>query len=335
MFNRKWTFTIVFIFILFAWLTGQFIISLMNLHRLVEPLRVNPSSPNAPESRRVVLIAQERDNYFWRAIERGAREAAEQNGMELAYMGPDRINPEEQIKLLDKAILVKPDGILVQGLNDPRYGELIDRAAGQGIPVITVDTDEPGAERLAYVGTDNEAAGKQMGRLVMEASGQQGSIGVLIGNAQAENQKLRLAGFRSAISRYSGFKIIEVASSEISRLQAAQTAEAMLLNHPEIRYMVGFSSMDGPGIVEASERIGKGELRIFAFDDPSETLEAFQNGDISAVVVQQPVEMGKKAIGLLGDYFEGLPTADATFTETTELRNGTVAKENPAGSDLR
>lgn len=312
--NRKWTLTITLIIIMFAWLLLQFILSLVKIHNLVEPLQEHSSTGKDPVH--IVLISQELDNYSWRSIEQGARKAATAYGMELEYIGPDRINPTEQIRLLDKAIAAKADAILIQGINDPEYRRLISKATNLGIPVIAVDTDEPGGQRLAYVGTDNLGAGKLMGELVTKASGHRGSIGVLISNEQVENQRLRLEGFRSVIRRYPGLQIVEVATSNISMLQAAQAAQQMLARYPQMEYMVGFSSSDGLGILEAVKRVRPKGPHIFAFDDKAETVEAVRAGEIESTIVQQPVEMGYKAVELLHGYFQGTIPPSVTFTKT-------------------
>lgn len=317
--NRKWTFALIPLFLLFAWLLFQFTLSFFQIHQFAAQLKT-ASPKGGISAKKVVLISQELDNYFWRSIEQGARKAAEAHGMRLDYIGPNRINPSDQIRLLDKTIAAKADAILIQGINDPTYRQLIDKATEAGIPIITVDTDEPDSRRLAYVGTDNEGAGKRMGELVVQASGERGDIGVLISNEHVENQRLRLAGFRSVIGLYSELNIVEIRSSDISRLQAAQQAQNMLIRYPQIRYMVGFSALDGPGILEAEERIGLKNLHIFAFDDMAETLEAVRNTRIESTIVQQPVEMGTTAIELLNDYFKGKAPRDTTFTKVYEVQ---------------
>ncbi|MGP0579593.1 sugar-binding protein [Paenibacillus peoriae] len=330
--NRKWTFILIPVFLLFAWLLFQFTLSSFQIHQFAELLKT-VSPKDGVSDTKVVLISQELDNYYWRSIEQGARKEAEQYGMRLDYIGPDRINPSEQVKLLDKAIASKADAILVQGINDPEYRRLIDKAAGLGIPVITIDTDEPGSRRLAYVGTDNEGAGKRMGALLAKASGERGDIGVMISSERVENQRLRLAGFRSVIGRYPKLRIVEIRSSNISRLQAAQQAQNMLTRYPQIRYMVGFSALDGLGILEASERRGARSLQIFAFDDMTETLEAIRDCKIELTIVQQPEEMGTKAIKLLNDYLKGNDPQQLTYTRVYEVHADTP--DNMTGDDRR
>ncbi|KZE69943.1 LacI family transcriptional regulator [Paenibacillus jamilae] len=330
--NRKWTFILIPVLLLFGWLLFQFTLSSFQIHQFAEQLKAVSPKDRGPDTK-VVLISQELDNYYWRSIEQGARKEAKQYGMRLDYIGPDRINPSEQIKLLDKAIASKADAILVQGINDPEYRRLINKAAGLGIPVITIDTDEPDSRRLAYVGTDNEGAGKQMGVLLAKASGEHGDIGVMISNERVENQRLRLAGFRSVISRYPNLHIVEIRSSNISRLQAAQQAQNMLTRYPQIRYMVGFSALDGLGILEASERRGAQSLQIFAFDDMAETLKAIKDRKIELTIVQQPEEMGAKAIKLLNDYLNGSHPQELTYTRVYEVQTDT--SDDKSGDDRR
>lgn len=320
--NRRWKLGLLILFIVFTGLLLQFFLSTLRIRDLVKPLESNHA--DGDKLRHVVLISQELDNPFWRSIEQGAREASLQYKMELEYIGPFRINPAEQFKLLEKSIASKADAVLVQGMGDPQYRMLINKAIDQGIPVIAVDTDEPGSRRLAYVGTNNLEAGKRMGELVVKAAGHSGSIGVLVGSKQAANQQLRLKGFRTVINRYPKLTVADVRSSNISRLQAAGQAEDMLLNQPQIRYMVGFSALDGIGIQEAAERISPEGLRIFAFDDLPETKEAIRKCKIVSTIVQQPHEMGYDAISLLNDYFHGKTPPQQHFTTTAVLDRSTV-----------
>jgi len=320
--NRTGFIGLLFLSIAFAFLLAQFILSALQIRQLVQPL--NPGGAEQPPSRRIVLISQELDNPFWRAVEQGAREASSAYGMELDYTGPFRIHAEEQIKLLQKAVASKADAIILQGIGDPAYRQWIDRAVDQGIPVIAVDTDEPDSKRLAYVGTDNLEAGRRMGELVIRsATGKPAQIGVLVGS-DAENQQQRLEGFRAAISRSPELQLAEVKSSHISRLQAARQAEDMLTRLPQLSVMVGLSALDGIGIREAAARAKRPDVRIFAFDDLEETVEGIRQCAIAASLVQQPAEMGRTAVSLLRDYFGGQRPAPQHFTVTSVLDRSTL-----------
>ncbi|MCZ8522659.1 MULTISPECIES: substrate-binding domain-containing protein [Paenibacillus] len=313
MLSRKlWNLGIIVLLLLLVGLLLQFLLATLRIRELALPADKGAPGQALPH---VVLIAQVQDNPFWRTIERGAREAAETFGMELEYRGPLRIQPQEQIRLLEKALASRADAVLIQGINDPAHRALIDKAMLEGIPVITIDADEPDSRRLAYIGTDNRKAGETMGELLARKARGEGTVGVLIGSPQAYSQQLRLAGFRSVISRYPELRIAEVRSTDVSRLQAAQQTEELLALYPQMGYLAGFSALDGMGALEAASRLRPQGLGIFAFDDLPETKEAVAACRIESTVVQQPYQMGYGAVALLHDYFQGRPVASEHFTE--------------------
>ncbi|SFE45417.1 ribose transport system substrate-binding protein [Paenibacillus catalpae] len=321
--RRRWNIGVLLLLIIFVYVLVQFYLSTGRIRGLVTPLE---ASEEDHARLQIALISQELDNPFWRSVEQGALEAAGQYHMELQYTGPFRIDAEEQMKLLEKAIASKMDGIILQGIGNEQNRSLIEKANKLGIPVIAVDTDEPGSKRLAYVGTNNTYAGQEMGRLIaVENKDPVGMIGVLVGSKDAANQRLRLEGFQSVIETYSGLSIAEVSASNISRLQAAQQAEQMLKEHPEIKYMVGFSSLDGIGMAEAVARIKPGGVKIYAFDDLEDTLAAIKNKQIVSSIVQQPSQMGYKAVSILNDYFQGRTVTPQQYTPISVLTDKEVS----------
>lgn len=312
--NRSWTFGLGILGLICGYFLYQFLQTTLHIDELVKQMEQD----NAKDKtfKHIVLIAQELDNPFWRMVEKGAKEAAEPLGMKLDYMGPIRINPSEQTSLLEKSIAAKPDGLFVQGIKEGQYDKLISKAIDQGIPVITVDADEPDSQRLTYVGTDNRKAGRQMGALVVRSGAAKGRIGVIIGSELAENQQQRLAGFRSVIDSAPSFTIIDVRASNISRIQAAKHTEAMLVQYPAIQTMVGFSSLDAVGIVEGVKAAHREGIEVFGFDDLEATRQGITQGAIKASIVQQPQAIGSQSIQALQEYFKGSPMADQWYTGT-------------------
>ncbi|MFD0621261.1 sugar-binding protein [Paenibacillus sp. GCM10027629] len=317
MFNRYRTLGLIVILLVFCYFLYQFVSPTLKIDHLVREM--NQSSVVSKSMKHVVLIAQELDNPFWRAVEKGANEAAMQRGIAIDYMGPIRINPTEQTKLLEKSIAAKPDAILVQGMKGQPYTQLINKAIDQGIPVITIDADEPDSKRIAYVGTDNREAGKRMGELVIQDTAERGRIGVIIGSEWADNQQLRLEGFRSMISNTPGYEIVAVRSSNISRIQAAKQTEALLKQYPRIQTMVGLSSLDAAGIVEGLKAADRADVRVFGFDDLEVTKEGITDGLITASVVQQPREIGAQAVELVDAVFKGDAIPVQHFIATSTL----------------
>lgn len=321
--GRKWGIGVLVLVAGFALTLGQFFWSTARLRDMVEPLA--PSGDSGLERKRIVLVSQELDNPYWRAVEEGAEAAASEYGMDIEYTGPYRINPEEQLRLLDQAIASRADGILIQGTGKPESRSLVAKAAELGIPVVTVDADEPDSGRIAYVGTDNAAAGAAMAELVAEASGGSGRVGILVGTLSADSQRLRVEGFKSALARYPGLSVADVRTTDISRLQAAKETEALLAMDPPVRFIVGFSALDGPGAADAAERLQPsrgGRPVIFAFDDLPATLAGMEQGSIRAAVAQEPRQMGREAVALMQARLADTAVPEWSYTPVRILQAG-------------
>ncbi|KGE18604.1 sugar-binding protein [Paenibacillus wynnii] len=315
--DKKWLAGVAVLFLVLAYLFIGFAHQSGKMGRIVQELHGHPG--NLGHRYHIVLIEQERYHPYWEMVEKGAEKAAEKYGIDIEFTGPVRNNMDEQINLLEKAIAARVDAIIVQGLNGEKFTPVIDKAVQRGIPVITIDTDAPASKRLAYVGTDNVAAGESLGRLVVQTTGGSGKIGVIIGSELAENQLQRLNGLRNIVKQYENLEIVEVRSSNISHMEAIQQAADMLRVHPEINIMVGTSSTDALGVLQAAKSLKRDSLTIIGFDNQEATLAAIIRGEIKATIAQQPFLMGDTAVRLLHEHFQGKSLLPEYYTEVKVL----------------
>ncbi|WP_232510251.1 sugar-binding protein [Paenibacillus crassostreae] len=315
--DKKWMSCVVVLFLFLAYEFIGFAHQSGKMGSIVQELHGHPG--NLGHRYHIVLIEQERYHPYWEMVEKGAEKAAERYGIDIEFTGPVRNNMDEQINLLEKAIAARVDAIIVQGLNGERFTPVIDKAVQRGIPVVTIDTDAPASRRLAYVGTDNEAAGESLGRLVVETTGGSGKIGVIIGSELAENQLQRLQGLKNIVEQYEDLTIVDVRSSNISHMEAIQQAAEMMRMHPDINIMVGTSATDALGVLQATKSLERDFPTIIGFDNQEETLTAILRGEIKATVAQQPFLMGDTAVRLLHEHFQGKDLRSEYYTEVMVL----------------
>jgi len=323
--NKRWTLTLICLFILFLYVFIQFIWTTRQMEGAVEALDKRVSLNEEPLH--FILIAQEFDNPYWRKIEKGAKDAAKEFQVEVEYVAPLRTSVEEQMKLLEKAIASKVDGIIVQSLDEETFTPIINKAMSKNIPIITIDTDAKGSKRLSYVGTDNFAAGQLLGKTVVDMTSGEHKIGVIIGSESSDNQQERLDGFLSVIQQDPRFEVVNVEVSNISRIQASIQAEIMLRKFPDISIMVGTSALDAIGMTVAVKNLQRSDVQIFGFDDVEETITAIKKGEISATIIQRPYEMGYVAVQLMVKHLKGQPIPNVYFTSSKKIDASNVQME--------
>lgn len=270
-----------------------------------------------------VLVPEELDNEYWRLVEKGAEEAAKKYGVMLEYAGPKQANIDEHLKTIEMSAASKVDGIITQGLSDEQFTPLINKVIGNGIPVITIDTDAQASKRIAYIGTDNYYSGYLAGRALVADTLGNANVAIITGSFYATNQIQRVKGFQDAVKNEKRIRIITVQESGISRVKAAEKAYQILQDHPEVNAFYGTSALDGIGIAQVVEKSQmEDKVYIIGFDTLPETISYIRQGIIKATVVQQPYEMGYGAVKMMVSLMEGKKVSPIVHTKTEIMRIG-------------
>lgn len=277
------------------------------------------------------LIGEEMDHDYWRLVGEGAKQTERKYDVYIEYGGPQRSNPEEQLKLLDMAIKSKVDGIIVQALND-NFTDMMDKAVEQGIPVMTIDTDAPKSRRSAYIGTDNYAAGQLAGEALIEDTGGEATVGIITGSFENAHHRLRVEGFKDAIQQVAGIEIVAIEESNIARIGAEEKADKMLREEEDITAIYGTSALDGIGITGAADSLNRLEdLYVITFDTLEENITLLEGGAIDALVEQEPFLMGYQSVEIMLDIVEGKPVSETRHTDISIIRQSDLPYWNNQG----
>ncbi|GEK59254.1 sugar ABC transporter substrate-binding protein [Marinococcus halophilus] len=291
----------------------------------VEPVN---SEENETYQTRVALIMEEAGNPYWEQIKEGAVEAGKESGIYVETHGPAKADKNEQLETMNRMIESNVDAIITQGIDDPVFQELVQKALEKGVPVLTVDSDVPGSGRRAYIGTDNYEAGILAGEELLQKTEGTQQVGIVSGSAQAVNQQERVKGFRDTVEASGRVEIKDIGYSGISEIGAAQATYSLLKEHPSITAMYGTSALDAIGISQGIEEIeGAGDLYVIGFDTLPETVQLLEEGKIDAAVRQHPGRMGEQAIYDVARLHQQQHVPAVQHTETIIWRASEAARE--------
>jgi ribose transport system substrate-binding protein len=270
--------------------------------------RENPSatSPGATEARslKLAFVTNNAADY-WTIARKGTEQAErELDRVSVEFMMPSDATAAEQKRIVDDLLAAGIDGIAISPIDPANQTQMIDAAAAM-VPVIAQDSDAPQSKRLAYIGTDNLAAGRTAGELLKEALPDGGKVMVFVGKADAQNAQERFNGLTEAIQG-SKIEILGILTDNTDRVRAKANVVETLVKHPEIAGLVGLWAYNGPAILNAvRESRATGRVKIIAFVEEDETLAGVKSGEIHGTVVQQPYEIGRQAIAVLAEYIRG------------------------------
>lgn len=227
--------------------------------------------------------------------------AGEELGVETEYIGPDENNIEAMKDCFLYAISEQAAGIIVFGASDS-LSEMIDTAADAGIPVVTVDGDIKGSKRIAFVGTDNEAAGEAGGTELVSIMGESGEVAILT-EPNVDLHRERTQGYRNILDQYPGISIVATKDTCANPDDAYAGAMDAIQKNPGLDAIVCTDYFGGSAAAIAVEETGNvGKITIVAMDRSSYVLEKIGEGVITATLVQQTALMPYYALRILYDY---------------------------------
>lgn len=111
--------------------------------------------------RHYVMIVDDSTQEFWKSVYDGAGKEASARGIYVELMGELFSKNHSVCDYMKMAIAERVDGIMLASDGSEEISRLIDEAAANGIPVVTMLKDEPDSKRVSHVGVSYYNLGQQ------------------------------------------------------------------------------------------------------------------------------------------------------------------------------
>jgi ribose transport system substrate-binding protein len=259
------------------------------------------------------LFVTNGDDPFWDACNAGLIEGAKRSG--LADKGLRMVMEKnngtaqgqiEKLRQFGSQSDIAGVAISVIQAENVAIVEEMKNLAAKGVKVITVDGDVNRASfrdaRPFYIGTDNIVGGRLLGaaaKAILAARGTTtGGYVQFAGFTDNDNARARMNGFQEAVG--TAFTQVDRMSDEMDLTKARDNVRTALVNHPGLVALVGIWAYNAPAIAEVmQERDVRDRLTAVTFDAQAAAIDRMAAGQIDAMVVQNPFEMGIQTVRLL------------------------------------
>jgi len=246
---------------------------------------------------------------YWQTAAAGFNKAAAQFKVTAKVVGPENYDPQAELAELQKAVAVKPAGILISVADVSVLQPEIDTAIQSGIPVITMDSDAAGSHRLYFVGTNNLEAGRVGGKRLIERLGGKGNV-VFFTLAGQPNIEERLKGFKDVLATRPDIKVVDVIDTKSdARVAFDQAQQQLALTGPKkIDAFICLESASGKPVSDAVKRANATDRVVIAWDANPDTLDSIKAGVIDSTIAQKPYTMAFFGLKALDEIFHAPPT---------------------------
>lgn len=265
--------------------------------------RSGGSASTSMAGQRYVIITNG-NSPFWDAVRVGAENAAKDLGVTVDLQVNDGTPQGQQDKL--RQIANQGDvvgvGISVTQARAVGVADEMKALMKKGIQCITIDSDFDrellSDARFSFVGTDNLIGGRELGACARGLRPDGGKFVTFVGIKSAQNAMERIGGFRDGAG--DKFEDLDSMGDDLDRSRAKENVRNAIKNHPGLNTLVGIWSYNAPAIVGVvTEQKRRKDFTVVTFDAEPEAIAEMGQGNIDAMVVQNPYEMGYQGMRTL------------------------------------
>lgn len=280
--------------------------------------------------KRVAVIPKSVAHIFWVSVEAGARAAGKEAGVEILWNGPALESDfPRQIQILDAMVAQRVDGIAIAAAERQALVAAIERASDAGIPVVIFDSGADTEKYLSFIATDNVRAGRLGARKLGELSGGRGKVALILHAPGSFSTMDRERGFKQTLNaEFPGLEVVVEQFAMGDQAKARSIVENALSAHPGLQGVFCSTEPAATGAMLALEARGvAGKIKLVTVDSSENLVEQLKQDKVHALVVQDPFEMGRRAVMSIVSKLNGSTPPRRVDMEPRVITKGDL--ENP------
>lgn len=209
----------------------------------------------------------------------------------------------EQIKAIDNMMKKDIKGLIISPINDAKVIKKLNDVSSKNIPIVNVNIDVEGSERLAYIGSNYLQAGRVAASLFSLLSKKDRyNVAIITGSNLVLGHNLRIKGFKEYIKEN---------NSNINIIEIKENQDIDEISYKETKSIIEKYNIDGiffcaagiKGGLKAIQENGlMDKLDIITVDLTPEVRKNMEKGNIIATICQEPYRQGYEATEIIFNY---------------------------------
>ena len=258
------------------------------------------SSPGAKYT--IAVVPKSVGLFYWGTVHAGAAAAAKDLGVNIIWKGTEtETDVTGQVNILQDFITKHTSGIAFAATDAHGLVRTAQAAAKANIPVVNIDSGlSPQTPPL--VATNNIAAAGKAADILAQQIGGSGDVALLPFVPSAATSIQRQQGFEQELKKYPNIHLVAVQYDQSDINMALSEMENILTSHPNLKGVFAANEPGVIGVVHALLSRGLiGKVKVVGFDNAPDEVSALSQGQISALIVQNPYKIGYQGVAEVVD----------------------------------
>lgn len=243
------------------------------------------------------------NNPYWEkhcaGISRGMEEFGDMGFVQKKYR-ISTVDEMGRIAAIEQALAGEPDGMILTPNMLKAGGKAVELLGQSDVPIVFVDADMAGMDKLSFVGQDTFQSGRMAGSILCNPYTQDYCVWVVtLTEPDAQNKaiKTRIAGLESFYEGLPTVKIIHI-NLENDGLSIADLKQQMLESKQAVHLFIPHSKSHLL-MNELHNIRQQAKMRVIGYDLVDENVACLKKGWVDVIIDQQPIMQGYLAVQAL------------------------------------
>jgi len=243
----------------------------------------------------IALVMKTLTNPFFVEMEKGARQAEDELGIDLLVKtGSQETSIEQQIGIIQNLIEEKVDAIVIAPADSTELIPILKEAQDAGIVIINIDnelnraiSEEVGLLDVPFISVDNVLGAYLSAKYMSEQITSPTKVAILEGIRTAQNAEDRKNGALKAFGENSHIEVVTMESANWKIDEGYDVTAKIFEEESEIKAIFAANDMMALGALQYLEESNISDVMVTAYDALAEAKEAIRQDKLLATIDQQ------------------------------------------------
>lgn len=283
-------------------------------------------------NKNVALVMKTLTNPFFVEMEKGARKAATEMGVNLTVKtGAQETSITQQITIIEDLIRDKVDAIVIAPASSIELIPILKKAQDANIPIINIDNQldlevsrKIGLVNVPFISVNNEQGAYLSAQYISEKIIMPTDVAILEGMTSAQNSQERRNGALRAFKENPNIKVVAVETANWKIDEAYTVTASLYKRFPDIGAFFCANDMMALGTIKYLGELGRPQVLVAAYDALDEAKEAIRLGKQSVTIDQQADVQGYLGVKYALQKLRGEQVPMETLVDMKIIHSGNI-----------
>jgi ribose transport system substrate-binding protein len=254
-----------------------------------------PENTPGADTYTIALVMKTLTNPFFVEMEKGARQAEKELGINLIVKtGAQETSVDQQITIIEELIEEGVNAILIAPADSVQLIPVLKKAQDAGIVIINIDNQlDPQASQtigltgVPYISVNNEQGAYLSARYISEKVATPTQTLIFEGITTARNAQDRKAGALRAFGENTNIQVVASETANWKIDEAYDLANRLFGEYPDVKLVFCANDMMAFGVIQYLKESGRSDVQVAAYDALAEAMPMLKDGSLQATIDQQ------------------------------------------------